>query len=869
MIFERMSEECIGSLVTAQSESARLGQPSVGCEVMTVGIVDRPERARKTLNSHGITLRKAKLTVEHMFRDEAVEGDGNGSGGGGGKNIFTMSPQLLNMNKRARDVELPFAPPLKRVLTNAGSIADSFDSPTVNAEHVLLSLLGYDASAGRVPQEVDDAVEERGYAKGALAVFLRMEGVDSSSFSSAEFCRRLVADIRYPDSTEGPQLVTGNGEQSSTPTLSDVGVDLTDLAMRMELDPVHGRDDEVRSALRTLVRRRKNNPCLTGEPGVGKTAIAEGVAQILAAPGMLERLDELFDRNDTGEFYKQDRIDRIESLARLCPPKLRNHRVISLELANLVAGTKYRGEFEERLQSIVEEVTDERAPPTILFVDEIHTLVGAGSAEGGIDAANMLKPALARGKLQVIGATTISEYRKYIEKDAALERRLQPLLIKEPTVDQTVEILEAISEQYGAHHGVRYTRESLRAAAKLSERYVTDRFLPDKAIDLLDEAGAAVQMHHAFNSMTTPNPPPEVTEQDITEVISEWSNIPIGKITSTESSTLLTLESSLAERVKGQHRAITSISRAIRRARSGMRDAGRPVASFLFCGPTGVGKTWLAKSLAAQYYGSEKDMVRIDMSEYMEKQSVSRLVGAPPGYVGYDEGGQLTDAVRRKPYSVILFDEMEKAHPDVFNIMLQMLDDGFVTDSKGTKVNFRNCVIIFTSNVGSKDILDLNGSDDVADQILMKERVTSAMKDKFKPEFLNRIDEYCIFNSLGAEALRKICKLECDRLEGRLAERSMSMEVSEAALDKLAEIGFDPVYGARPLKRMISKTLETRIAKGILGGEFQDGDGVIIDVINGEVDVRCSAGAYEDASEDAEAAKVFAGEDFEDFDDFA
>lgn len=369
MIFERMSEECIGSLVTAQSESARLGQPSVGCEVMTIGVVDRPERARKTLNAHGITLRKAKLTVEHMFRDEAAEeADGSGSGGGG-KNIFTMSPQLLNINKRARDVELPFAPPLKRVLTRAGSIADAFDSPTVNSEHLLLSLLGYDATEGRVPREVDDAVEERGYAKGALAVFLRMEGVESASFSSAEFCNRLVADIRNPDAADGAQLVTGNGEQSATPTLSDVGVDLTEMAARLELDPVHGRDDEVRSALRTLVRRRKNNPCLTGEPGVGKTAIAEGVAQILAAPGMMERLDELFDRNDTGGFKKQDRIDRIESLARLCPPKLRNHRVISLELANLVAGTKYRGEFEERLQSIVEEVTDERAPPTILFID--------------------------------------------------------------------------------------------------------------------------------------------------------------------------------------------------------------------------------------------------------------------------------------------------------------------------------------------------------------------------------------------------------------------------------------------------------------------------------------------------------------------
>ncbi len=381
MIFERMSEECIGSLVTAQSESARLGQQSVGCEVMTIGIIDRPERARKTLKQYNITLRKAKLTVENMFRNEANGGDEDDDKKKGG--IFTMSPQLLNMNKKARDVELPFAPPLKRVLTNAGLIADSLDSATVDSEHVLLSLLGYDPKEGNVPVEVDKMVEERGYAKGALAVFLRMEGVDSSTFSSAEFCRRLIMDLKYPSASnnaDGPQLVTGNGEgSSSTPTLSEVGVDLTELAFRMELDPVYGRNEEVRAALRTLVRRRKNNPCLMGEPGVGKTAIAEGVAQILVAPRMVEQLDELFDRNEDGEFVKQDEVDWILQLAKQCPPRLRNHRVVSLELANLVAGTKYRGEFEERLQAIIEEVTDERSPPTILFID--GTLIQKPSQE--------------------------------------------------------------------------------------------------------------------------------------------------------------------------------------------------------------------------------------------------------------------------------------------------------------------------------------------------------------------------------------------------------------------------------------------------------------------------------------------------------
>ena len=440
-----------------------------------------------------------------MFRDEAEEANKNNGGG-----LFGAGMGGLTVDRRARDVELPFAPPLKRVLSRAGQIADSFDSVTVNSEHVLLSLLGYDHVSGRVPDEIDATVEERGYAKGALAVFLRMEGglnnnvavvVDNnaenggvgSAFSAREFCRRLVMDIKYPQDggpgREKGELVSGSGKSSATPTLSEVGTDLTEMATRLELDPVHGRDAEIMAALRTLVRRRKNNPCLMGEPGVGKTAIAEGVAQILAAPNMLDRIDELFDRTtssldgadgDDDVFVKQDQVDRVRELAKLCPAKLRNHRVVSLELANLVAGTKYRGEFEERLQAIVEEVTDDRAPPTILFIDEIHTLVGAGSAEGGIDAANMLKPALARGKLQVIGATTISEYRKYIEKDAALERRLQPLLVKEPTIEQTVSILEAISGKYGAHHGVRYTRESLVAAAKLSERYITDRFLPDK-----------------------------------------------------------------------------------------------------------------------------------------------------------------------------------------------------------------------------------------------------------------------------------------------------------------------------------------------------------------------------------------------------
>mmetsp|Transcript_13919 Transcript_13919/g.16908 ORF Transcript_13919/g.16908 Transcript_13919/m.16908 type:complete len:789 (+) Transcript_13919:1208-3574(+) len=446
-----------------------------------------------------------------------------------------------------------------------------------------------------------------------------------------------------------------------------------------------------------------------GEPGVGKTAIAEGIAQIMAAPRMLERADEIFDRDEDGEFVDKDKIERLKLLAAQCPARLKDHRVVTLELANLVAGTKYRGEFEERLQAIIEEVTDENAPPTILFIDEIHTLVGAGSAEGGIDAANILKPALSRGKIQVIGATTISEYRKYIEKDMALERRLQPLMVKEPSVAETIGILTAIAPQYEAHHGVAFTPESLEAAAKLSERYIPDRFLPDKAIDLLDEAGALIHMGHSFDQIMKfeKGMEPKVTEHTMAEVVSKITGVPVGKLETDESDRLMILESELGDRVKGQDRAVRAVSRAVRRARSGLRDTSRPIASFMFCGPTGVGKTELCKTLAETYFGSEKDMIRIDMSEYMEKHTVSRLIGSSPGFIGYEEGGQLTEAVRKASHSVVLLDELEKAHGDVLNILLQIMEDGILTDGKGRTVNFKNCILVMTSNVGSKKILEV------------------------------------------------------------------------------------------------------------------------------------------------------------------
>ena len=531
--------------------------------------------------------------------------------------------------------------------------------------------------------------------------------------------------------------------------------------------------------------------------------------------------------------------------------------------------------------------------PSIHFHTEIHTLVGAGSAEGGIDAANMLKPALARGKLQVIGATTISEYRKYIEKDAALERRLQPLLIKEPTIDQTVEILDAISEKYGLHHGVRYTRESLVAAAKLSERYVTDRFLPDKAIDLLDEAGAAVHMHHAFQSLSTPNTPPDVTEHDISNIISEWTNIPIGKLTSTESDTLLALESSLESRVKGQQRAIKSIARAVRRARSGLRDAGRPVASFLFCGSTGVGKTWLAKSLAAQYYGSEKDMVRIDMSEYMEKHTASRLTGPPPGYVGYEEGGQLTEAVRRAPHSVVLLDEIEKAHRDVLNVLLQVMEDGQLTDGKGRTIDFKHVILVMTSNVGSHRIMELVGrqrlerarngdgsgerrkkkkrrgvegeeyangeglngdSGEMMDEhpnggsfphvtsslnqaaeeySALSEVVQDELQKEMKPELLNRIDEIIVFSPLDNDNMRDIAHAMVDAsIERAYKEKSIKLSVSESLIDAVLNDGAMNAaeFGARPMRRAAQRLFEDAVSDAIVRGFLVDGDVATVDM---------------------------------------
>ena len=733
------------------------------------------------------------------------------------------------------------------------------------------------------------------------------------------FGRKLLQDVGLSEKqlkeiirqVRGKQKVTDQNPEGKYEALEKYGRELTQLARKGKLDPVIGRDEEIRRTIQILSRRTKNNPVLIGEPGVGKTAIVEGLAQRI--------------------------------INRDVPESLRDRQVVALDMGALIAGAKLRGEFEERLKAVLKEVTESKGN-IILFIDEIHTVVGAGAAQGSMDAGNILKPMLARGELRCIGATTLDEYRKYIEKDAALERRFQSVLVNEPNVIDTISILRGLKERYEGHHGVTIADTALVAAASLSNRYISDRFLPDKAIDLVDEAGAKLKMEITSKpeeldevdrkilqlemerlSLEKEDNPiskerleklekeladfkeeqseinaqwqsekevidqiralkeeinavnleieqseraydlnraaelrhgklpklqeevveieqklaerqtsgksllrEEVLESDIAEIIAKWTGIPLKKLIESEKSKLLNLEAELHERVIGQEEAVSAVADSIQRSRAGLADPQRPTASFIFLGPTGVGKTELAKALAKSLFDTEAALVRIDMSEYMEKHSISRLVGAPPGYVGYDEGGQLTEAIRRRPYSVILFDEIEKAHPDVFNIMLQVLDDGRLTDSQGRTVDFTNTIIIMTSNIGSQYILDVSGDDSQYEE--MRSRVMNAMRDNFRPEFLNRIDEIIIFHALVKEQLRNIVQIQVKGLESRLAEQKLSLKISDAALDYLAELGYDPVYGARPLKRAISRYLETAIAKSILRGEYHPGDTIFVDV---------------------------------------
>ncbi|MFI6737485.1 ATP-dependent Clp protease ATP-binding subunit [Nonomuraea sp. NPDC050451] len=708
------------------------------------------------------------------------------------------------------------SPAAKRAILDAQRISRALRSSYIGPEHLLLAIAARpDSSAARILQD---------------------QGVSANELQEAM--------MAVPRRTDGEPR-----RQSDTPTLDEYGRDMTEEARQGKLDPVVGREEEIEQAIEVLSRRTKNNPCLIGEPGVGKTAIVEGIAQRIVNNSV--------------------------------PDTLKDRRVVGLDLTGMVAGTKYRGEFEERIKKVIDEVRA-HSDEVIVFIDEVHNLVGAGAAEGAMDAANILKPALARGELHVIAATTIDEYRKNIEKDAALERRFQPILVSEPTVEETVEILAGLRDAYEAHHQVRITDEALDAAANLSDRYVSDRFLPDKAIDLMDQAGARVRLRSRTpgadvreleerldalrrdkdqavsaedfdraKDLTTQidkirpeverarhgtDSVPLVTVEDIAEIVSRRTGIPVTQLTQQERERLMRLEEHLHERVIGQDEAVTAIAEAVRRARAGLKDPNRPIGSFLFLGPTGVGKTELARALAAALFGGEEHMVRIDMSEFQERHTVSRLIGAPPGYVGYEEAGQLTEAVRRRPHGVILLDEIEKAHPDVMNILLQMLDDGRLTDGQGRTVDFTNTIVIMTSNIGAQLILDSPG--DVKD---LEDRLMDLLRHSLRPELLNRIDETIIFKRLEKEQLRQIVDLMLERTRQRLRGQGIALEVTDAAKDWLAERGYQPEFGARPLRRTVQREVDNRLATMLLTGEVEEGGRVSADVEGDHLTFRATA----------------------------
>ena len=801
-MFERFTEKAIKVIMLAQEEARRLGHNFVGTEQVLLGLIGEGTGiAAKTLKSMGVNLKDARVEVEKII--------GRGSG-------FVA-------------VEIPFTPRAKRVLELSWDEARQLGHNYIGTEHLLLGLIRE--------------------GEGVAARVLENLGVDLNKIRSNVV--KMLGESK-------PQAVSsgvGGGSSSSkakTPSLDEFGTDLTLAAQELRLDPVIGREKEIERVIQILARRTKNNPVLLGEPGVGKTAVAEGLAI---------------------------RIVNAE-----VPDILDGKKIIQLDMGLLVAGTKYRGEFEERLKKIMDEIR--QAGNVILVIDEMHTLIGAGAAEGAIDAANILKPALSRGEIQVIGATTSDEYRKYVEKDSALERRFQPILIEEPSIDETIEIIKGLRSKYEEHHKLNISDEAIVAAVKLSSKYVTDRFLPDKAIDVMDEASSKVRLQvsslspegkeldkelrvlikekedairnqefekasqlrddeaelkdkirelsaqwreeHEANK-------PTVTENEIAEVISTMTGVPVTKLTEGEGERLLKLEETLHQRVIGQSDAVVSISKAIRRARVGLKSPNRPIGSFIFSGPTGVGKTELAKALAESMFGSEDNMIRVDMSEFMEKHSTAKLIGSPPGYVGYDDGGHLSEIVRKKPYSVILFDEIEKAHPDVFNVMLQILDDGRLTDSKGRHVNFKNTVIIMTSNVGASMIASQSklgfttADDEKKDKYeKLKDTVMEELKKAFRPEFLNRIDDIIVFAHLSKDEIRQIVDLMLKDLFKRLEERELAIEVTDEVKDFLAKDGYSEAYGARPLRRLIQKKIEDILAEEILTSEYSPGDVIIL-----------------------------------------
>ncbi|GAA3604785.1 ATP-dependent Clp protease ATP-binding subunit [Secundilactobacillus similis] len=745
---------------------------------------------------------------------------------------FTGYGTLGNVDK---DTYLPYSPKAKDMLSVAGEEAKRIGATKIGTEHLLLALLSDETIlSSRILMNLNIDLGQ------ARKVILRKLGVSETQ-----------------DKRRNPRA---RKQQGGTPTLDSLARDLTQLAKDDRMDPTVGRNKEVRRVIQILSRRTKNNPVLIGEPGVGKTAIAEGLAQRIVAGDV--------------------------------PEDMQQKRLMALDMGSLVAGTKYRGEFEDRLKKVIEEIYNDGQ--VILFIDELHTLIGAGGAEGAIDASNILKPALARGELQTIGATTLDEYQKYIESDAALERRFATVQVDEPTEDETIEILKGLRPRYEEHHHANISDEALEQAVKLSTRYITDRFLPDKAIDLMDEAAAKVRI----SQMDQPSAKSKqeaklaeladqreaaildqrfeeaadlreqeialkakldkkakkkaesdqqydlnVTGEDVAEVVSDWTGVPTTQLQRTEQERLINLENILHKRVVGQEEAVSAVSRAIRRARSGLKDPNRPIGSFMFLGPTGVGKTELAKALAEAMFGSEDNIIRVDMSEYMEKYSTSRLIGSAPGYVGYDEGGQLTEKVRQKPYSVVLFDEVEKAHPDVFNLLLQVLDDGYLTDSKGRKVDFRNTILIMTSNLGATRLRDektvgFGAEDHAEDYKAMAATIRETLKQSFRPEFLNRIDEIVVFHALVKKELHQIVKLMAKTVIKRISDQGIKVKVTPAAIDVIADAGFDPEYGARPIRRALQTKIEDRLSEALLSGEIKAGNQVTLGATKGEITVN-------------------------------